>query len=251
MTSIRKLIKERHSSRYPFNQRPVARQNLRQILEAGRWAPTAHNMQNYEIIVIDDSKLLRTIGSIRTQVSEEFIRENYLQLSSSKEELLRKKVGILNTSFPPSWRNPSTLDEAVRKAKPEPLRTTIRGSPTILIVLYDSRRRAPASKRDVLGIMSLGCVMENMWLMAQSLGISSHVMSVFSSASVENELRKLLQIPKHMKVAFGMCLGYPKSRPKRYLRIRRDVEDFTYYNGYRNKMHLEQGHAHAMPVPDA
>ena len=93
--------------------------------------------------------------------------------------------------------------------------------------------------------------MENMWLMAQSLGISSHVMSVFSSASVENELRKLLQIPKHMKVAFGMCLGYPKSRPKRYLRIRRDVEDFTYYNGYRNKMHLEQGHAHAMPVPDA
>ncbi len=173
MTNVLKLIQERHSSRVLFDrQRPVTRQNLTRILEAARWAPTAHNMQNYEIIVIDDKKLLRAIGSIKSQPSEEFIRENYQQLSSSRKELLRKNVGILGTAFPPAWRDPARLDEAVRDAKPEPLQETIRGSPMILIVVYDSRKRAPASKGDVLGIMSLGCVMENMWLMAQSLGIS-------------------------------------------------------------------------------
>jgi nitroreductase len=196
-------------------------------------------MQNYEIIVIDDKKLLRTIGNIKSQASEEFIRENYQQLSSSRKELLRKKVGILGTAFPPSWRDPARLDEAVRKAKPEPLQETIRGSTTILIVLYDSGKRAPASKGDFLGIMSLGCVMENMWLMAQSLGISFHVMSGFSSPPVESELKRTLQIPEHMKIAFAIRLGYPKSENRRYIRIRRDVEDFTHYNGFGNK-HLPQ-----------
>jgi len=212
--------------------RPVTMRKLRLILEAGRWAPTAHNMQNYEIIVIDDKKLLKAIGSIKVQPSEEFIRENYQQLSSSKRELLRKKVGILGTAFPPKWRDPKTLDEVVREAKPEPLRETIQGSPTIMIVLYDTRKRAPASKGDVLGMMSLGCLMENMWLMATSLGISFHVMSVFSSIDVERELKRTLEIPDYMKIAFAIRLGYSKSTSTKFLRVRRDVEDFTHYNRF-------------------
>jgi nitroreductase len=230
-----RLIQERHSSRVPFNrQRPVSKEDLRRILEAARWAPTAHNMQNYEIIIIDDKKLLREIGEIKSQASEEFIRENYQQLSRSKKELRRKKVGILGTWFPPSWRDPARLDEAVRETKPEPLKETIRGSQTILIVVYDSRKRAPASEGDFLGILSLGCVMENMWLMAQSLGVSFHVMSVFSSSGVHEQLMKLLGIPTYMKIAFALRLGYPVSTVK-YLRVRRDVEDFTHNNRFGNK----------------
>jgi nitroreductase len=191
-------------------------------------------MQNYEIIVIDDKTLMRTIGNIKSQVSAEFIRENYQQLSSSRKELRRRKVGILGTAFPPSWRDAARLDEAVRDAKPEPLRETIQGSPTVLIILYDSRKRAPASQGDFLGIMSLGCVMENMWLMAQALGISFQVMSVFSSVDVERELKTTLRIPEHMKIAFAIRLGYCRSAATRYLRIRRDVEDFTHYNRFAN-----------------
>jgi nitroreductase len=210
----------------------VPKEDLRRILEAARWAPTAHNMQNYEIIIIDDRKLLREVGEIKSQASEEFIRENYQQLSRSKKELLRKKVGILGTHFPPSWRDPARLDEAVRETKPEPLKETIQGSQTILIVVYDSRKRAPASEGDFLGILSLGCVMENMWLMAQSLGVSFHVMSVFSSTGVHEQLTKLLGIPVYMKIAFAVRLGHPVSRSVRYLRVRRDVEDFTYKNWF-------------------
>ena len=91
----------------PFDTKhPVARKDLLKILEAGRWAPTAHNMQNFEIIVVDDEKLLESIGNIKRPISETFIRENYQQLSFSEEELLRKKTGLLGTMFPPSWRNP-------------------------------------------------------------------------------------------------------------------------------------------------
>ncbi len=165
--SILKLIQQRKSTRVPFNPRsPVRKKDLRQIMEAARWAPTAHNMQNFEILVVDDKKLLKSVGEIESRISEEFLRENYQQLSFSQEELLQKKVGILGTNFPASWRDPAKLDAAVREGAHQHLSQTINGSPTLLIVVYDSRKRAPASKGDVLGILSLGCLLENVWLTA-------------------------------------------------------------------------------------
>ncbi len=234
MSNILKLIKERHSSRVTFDrERPVTKQDLKQILEAGRWAPTAHNMQNFDILVIDDKELLEKIGNIKSQIRDEFIRENYQQLSFSEKELLKKKVGVLGTVFPPKWRDPSKFDEVIGKSRS--LQQTMRDSPVILIVIYDSRKRAPASEGDVLGIMSLGCVMENMWLMAESLGISFRVMSTFSGKSVEKEVKRILDIPEYMKIAFAVRIGYPISAPTKYLRVRRDVEDFTHHNRFGNK----------------
>lgn len=236
MTDILKLIQQRQSTRAPYDpNRPVAKDDLRQIIEAARWAPTAHNMQNFDIIVVDDKKVLEKIGNIKPQVSEAFIRENFQQLSFSKEELLQKKVGILGTMFPPDWRDPARLDKAVRESRPAPLNRRINGSPVLLIVVYDARKRAPASEGDVLGFISLGCVMENMWLMAQFLGISVHVLSVFSGNVVEKEVKQILSIPEYMKVAFAFRMGYPISESVKYLRVRRDVEMFTYHNRFGNK----------------
>jgi nitroreductase len=58
----------------------------------GRWAPTAHNMQNFAIVAVDDKEILEIIGNVKSHISEEFLRENYEQLSFSKEELIEKKT---------------------------------------------------------------------------------------------------------------------------------------------------------------
>ncbi|WXG46936.1 MAG: nitroreductase family protein [Candidatus Atabeyarchaeum deiterrae] len=236
MSDVLKLMQQRQSTRVPFDpNRPVDKEDLRKVLEAGRWAPTAHNMQNFEILVVDDKELLEKIGNIKSRISAEFLRENYEQLTLSEEELLRKKVGILGTMFPPSWRNPAKLDEVVRESAPSLLNQSIRGSPMLLILIHDSRKRAPASEGDVLGIMSLGCVMENMWLMAHSLGISLQILSVFSAKPIEKEVRQILNIPEYMKIAYTSRLGYTISAPARYMRVRRDIEGFTHHNRYGNK----------------
>jgi nitroreductase len=235
MADIMKIIQQRQSMRIPFDpNRQVPKESVRQILEAARWAPTAHNMQNFEILIVDDKKVLEKIGNIKSRVSEAFIRENYQQLSFSEEELLRKKVGILGTSFPPDWRDPAKLEKAIRERASRPLKERIRGSPMLLIVTYDSRKRAPASEGDVLGFISLGSVMENMWLMAQSLGISVHILSVFSGDAVEREVKRILHVPDYMKVAFAVRLGYPVSKPAKHLRVRRDIEMFAHHNRFGN-----------------
>ena len=99
----------------------------------------------------------------------------------------------------------------------------------MLVVVYDPSRRAPASEGDFLGIISLGCLMENLWLEAEALGLGVQIVSSLADAAA---LKDILGIPEHLRVAYSVRLGYPVKQPDDYLRVRRDVEDFTYFNRY-------------------
>jgi nitroreductase len=233
MKGLLKLMKERHSSRGHFDpDRPVSKENIRKILEAGSWAPTAHNMQNFEVIIIDDKKLIHSIAGMKVPVSLKFIRENYKQLSFSDEELRKKKTGISGIMFPPAWRKHYIrMNGVAENDRNLFMQEELLSTPVMGIVLYDPFRRAPASSGDFLGIVSLGCVMENIWLMANSIGIDFQVVSSLSNGSVKRAIKKLLHIPDRLVIAYSFRLGYAVD-PTGYLRVRRDLKDFMHHNGY-------------------
>ncbi len=232
MRDILEIIRSRHSSRVPFDpKRRISHQHLRLILEAARWAPTAHNMQNFETIVVDDEAILAAIGAVRVPPSETFIRENYEQLSFSEDELRQRKIGLLATMFPASWRTPNARPKDADAAQ-HSLGGSMQACPVLLIVVYDMRKRAPASEGDVLGIMSLGCVMQNIWLTAEALGVNAQILSALSARQAEDDLRRILDLPAHMKIAFACRLGYPAVTLGRYVRVRREVGDFAHQNRY-------------------
>jgi hypothetical protein len=54
-----------------------------------------------------------------------------------------------------------------------------------------------------------------------------------SADDVEGEVKRILGVPGHFKIAFSARLGYPFSTPA-YLRVRRDVEDFAHHDHYGN-----------------
>lgn len=231
--ALTKLIRQRHSERSAFNpDRPVKDADLAAILEAARWAPTAHNMQNFEVVVVDDPRVLDAIGRVHSTTTHEFIVENFRQLSFSEDELIRKGVGVLATSFPPEWLNPEGDFQEAADMEHGFLDSTMRSCPLALIVLHNPRRRAPASTGDFLGIISLGCVMENMWLTAEALGIGVQIMSVFSGNGTEAELRGILAIPPELRIAYALRLGYPLDSDRPYLRVRRGVRSFAHRNHY-------------------
>jgi len=229
-----RLIKERKSSRELFDEnRPIDPAVLQNILEAATWAPTAHNMQNFEIVVVDDKSILKQISELGSAISPVFLRENYPQLSFSEEELRQRKTGILGNQFPPAW-----LSEEAQAGKltppPGKLGEPIRRGPVLLLIVYDPNRRAPASEGDFLGVMSLGFMLENVWLMAAAQGVGLHVISAFGNEPLSGEVKKLLNIPSELELTLGIHLGYPVGDDQGP-RVRRDVEDFVSYNRYEDR----------------
>jgi len=234
MQELMQLIENRHSARGLFDpERAIPTEDMEKILEAARWTPTAHNMQNFEIVVVDDKHLLAAISEIKVPPNLTFIKENYPQLSFTEDELRRRKTGIMGTMFPKSWQTPDPDPEEIKNEdRSGYMARQIVSSSAILFVLYDPSRRAPASEGDFLGILSLGCAMENMWLMANSLGIGVHIVSSLSGEQVATEIAKLLNLPDNFSIAFSMRLGYPVT-PVHSLRVRRDRDDFVHHNGFK------------------
>jgi nitroreductase len=243
MRDLLQIIRERHSERGSFDPaRPIAKSDLDQILEAARWAPTPTNMQNFEIVVVDDKPTLEAIGKVPATMPESFLRENYAQLSFSVDELRKKKTGMLASEFPAAWTSPQAWDpESDYRFQLTFLGRSVQEHPLLLFVLYDANKRAPGSVGDFLGHMGLGCVLENMWLVSESLGIGFHVLTVFSDTQIDRDVKAVLHVPPYMKVAYVCALGYPvsSSAPKPP-RVRRDVEEFTHHNIYGVKDWVEE-----------
>jgi len=234
MSNVLKAIRERHSTRGPFDvNRPIARPELKQILEAAQWAPTPHNMQNFEILLVDDRDKIDAIRNLPVVISEYFLRENYRQLSFSQEELEIKKKGVLANIFPRAWTNPEAWNpECDYRSQTALLSQSMSETPLLLIVLFDASKRAPGSVGDFLGHLGLGCVLENLWLASESLAIGFRVLSIFNTPEAETKIETLLRIPSQLKIAFACSLGYPAEPGTAYPRVRRSLENFVHHNQY-------------------
>jgi len=224
------LLEHRHSSRAPYDPAwRVTDAELERIVEAARWAPTAHNMQNFRLVVVDDRDVLDRLGKIRSTVSATFIAENYRQLSWSPEQLAERKTGILGTTFPATWRTDDPAQVPTHESRL--LAEVIAGAPTLIIALFDPTKRAPASEGDVLGMISLGCVLENIWLAAHVSHLDVQVVSAFSGDGAESEIRRVLDVPEPWRVAFALRVGHavgPTNQP----RVRRLPADFVGRNRF-------------------
>jgi nitroreductase len=232
MRDLLDVMWQRHTCRATFNPTMQIREpDLERILDAARWAPTAHNLQNFEIIVVDDNQQLGAISAIRMAPAETFAHEAYHHLSLPDAELLRRRTGLLASMLPESWQE---SDPVADGAAPHHtyVGRAIQKCPLLLVVVYDSRLGTSGSEEVALDMMSLGCVMQNMWLMTESLGISMQVLTSLGTTVVENRVRSILNIPQRLKIAFAVRLGYPLAASESYLRLRRRIEDFTHRNRY-------------------
>ena len=67
---ILRIIKNRKSIRV-YEDRPVPKESLDKILEAGLWGPSIHHLQPWEFIIIEKSDLIKSISEIFVEKSKE------------------------------------------------------------------------------------------------------------------------------------------------------------------------------------
>lgn len=155
-----------------FSQTPVEQEKLEKILEAGRWSPTAVNLQPQRILVLNTSE---SLSKVRKFCSFGY-DQKYVDLAKECED---KEKGGVNFYY---------------------------GAPLVLFVCYDADAcwTHPQSGESS-GATDATIVANHMMLEAASLDLGSVWISYFD----QDKAREMLKLPDKWKPVCMLYIGYP------------------------------------------
>ncbi len=204
--SFIELLKSRRSIR-AYKPDSIPDKYIQKIIEAARWAPSGGNSQPWEFVVIKRKDL-------KDRIAELFMK---CQKPIWEAEQTREK----------EMRVPS-LDREI--AEPG-----FKSAPVLIVLCGDPRvnEAFPLAVFQKLGnevfISNLASAFLCMQLAAKCLGLGSRWVSA-AGGFMEDDLKRLLNIPEGMKIYDMMAVGYP-AYPLGP-RSPRSIEEMTHYDQY-------------------
>ena len=180
-------IKTRRSIRN-FKDKKIEKEILEEIIQAGKYAPSAINQQPWKFIVI---------------TNEDFIQK---LTTSVKEEL----KNILKKRFIKSFKIKELKDPNIQKhifafafSKKD---TIFFNAPSLILVVTQDK---------LFYDESCACCAQNMMLAAHSLGLGSCWIGFASALGFNKELLEQIGIPKDHHISAAIIFGYPNEEIKR------------------------------------
>jgi nitroreductase len=252
-------ISERSMYRGRFQKRELVDSDLSRIIEAAGWAPSGHNSQPWQFVVVDDEELIAAIAKIATDNFDaflatspnlkRFVRNFSRWLRWSEEELRSVGDGIYFKRMPREvWQELDELtdNEAIRERLVRLLGSRgipsklISAAPCLIFTLVNTEREIPDSSNDMMALTSTGAAMQNLRLAAHDLGIAVHEQSLlYDLPDTRKAMSKLLGIPGHCRIVGGMRLGYPSDTLRSSLtHVRRPAAAVMRRNGYDHSIGL-------------
>ena len=184
------LLRGRRSVR-KYQDRPVARELLEQIVEAARWAPSPHGRQPWRFVVL-------TRQEPKTRLAEYMgaTWQQNLEMDGQSSEIVNIRL--------------------------EKSRQRILTAPAIIIpCLYlEDMDRYPDEKRQadetIMAIQSLGAAVQNMLLMAYDLGLDTGWMCapLFCPEVACEALDLDKRLIPHALITVGYAAADPQRRPR-------------------------------------
>jgi F420 biosynthesis protein FbiB-like protein len=197
---IFRTIRDRRSVR-KYRLKEVSNSVLQRVLDAARWAPSAHNAQPWRFIVVKHPNVKRRLAEAMAGEWNKDLRKDGI-LSEDRERFI--KASIRQFTDPP-----------------------------ILIVAcltMDDMDKYPDKERQeaeyVMAVQSVAAAIQNMLLTAHAEGLGAcwFCAPLFCPGVV----RKTLGIPKDIRPQALITLGYPAGRPK--APPRKPIESIVYQN---------------------
>lgn len=178
MNTVLAAIKERRSIR-AYDARPIPREVVNAIIEAGNEAPSAMNSQPWRFVVVENADAKRALlNAARPQAAR--LMEGVKDSDPERYEMIKKRYAEL----------------------PDPVYYS---APTVVFVIGSGRYAAHSCP--------LAC--ENMMLAAHSLGIGSCWVGFGSMVTEDPAVRAMLELADGEAIFGPILLGYPQDRPPR------------------------------------
>jgi F420 biosynthesis protein FbiB-like protein len=178
-------IKSRRSVR-EYASRRVSSKVLFRILEAARWAPSAHNAQPWRFVTVRDAALKRKLAEAMAKRWDEDMSKDNVP-PEKREKLARASI------------------ERFTRA------------PVVVIACLTmvDMDRYPDERRQkieyVMAVQSLAAAIENMLLAAHAEGLGSCWFC--APLFCQDTVRKILNIPSHVEPQALITMGYPIDKP--------------------------------------
>lgn len=206
---IKELIQNRRSIR-KYKDQEVSNEDILEILDCARYAPSDTNSQTWEFIVIKNKEKIKKIEEMTWEALHE-------RAGAAEEKGLKKEAKLLLRSF-------------------GPYATAFSGAPVLVVCLatpYSSKFREkifdPINLVDEHvwkeeGIKSSCLAAQNLMLAAYAKGLGTCPMTG-PVLLAQDRLRDYLVIDENKEINMVIALGYPEESPKKM--NRKEVEEIS------------------------
>jgi nitroreductase len=178
MNAVLEAILKRRSVR-AYDPKPVPRELVNTVIEAGNEAPSAMNSQPWRFVVVEDpAAKKKLLGAALPQAKK--ITEQVKDADPERYEMIKKRYAEL----------------------PDPVYYS---APTVIFVIGSGRYAAHSCP--------LAC--ENMMLAAHSLGLGTCWVGFGAMVTEDGSVRKLLDLKEGDEIFGPILLGYPQAEPSR------------------------------------
>jgi nitroreductase len=244
--------KRRRTIRADFLPKEVLREDIERILDAARWAPSGHNIQPWEFIVITDRDVKNEIANSTLEVLEEILKsrtkleKTFLSYSKwfrlDRGEVEDKGDGIYVKSTSPfvervmTPRIKETLrDHTVFREAGRDYCDRIRAASLIVVTIYDRKKEPPNVSSGLISMVGIGAALQNIRLAATALEIGCQDLArPIDTEAGRRRIKKLLKIPDDYSLVSIMRMGYvDKQATHAYVtNFRRPLTKLVHYNKF-------------------
>ncbi|MEW6355113.1 MAG: nitroreductase [Planctomycetota bacterium] len=190
--NVIEAIKTRRSIKGNFLDKPVEREKIEQVIEAGLWAPSGQNQQPCRFIVVTEPGLLAEIEAEMFRIGETIKK-------------LRPIVGLFKKEL-----SGEKGKRAIKSVRPH----AFHGAPGLILI---------GAMRDSSSTYFKDCSLaaQNMMLAAHELGLGTCCMGWVGAINQSKALKAKLDIPKGFEICQGITIGYydsdktPKAPPRK------------------------------------
>jgi nitroreductase len=196
------LITTRRSIR-AFKDKPAEKDVIEQIIDGARYAPSGHNAQCTEFVVVQEKENLKKI----TESTQLYLSETAKQLRHP----LMKNILLMVAKYEieGALHLMDDIDRIVNEFK-KGKDTILFGAPCVLFFHADRS----INFSDVNSSLAV----QNAMLVCHSLGLGCFYAGyVVSACKRDSSIPRLLSIPNNHQVYGALALGYPKFKYKKWI----------------------------------